>query len=110
MTRHLSSRRRLLLASGLFAFLGLTFAALFPGSFSKLRSLPNQDRSAPIQVQLASFGQDAEPSLEGGVGWINSGPINLAQLKGKIVGSCRLSGGLVIYSRVRAGDTRAIPL
>src|SRR5271157_5971108 len=82
MTRHLSSRR-LLLASGLFAFLGLTFAALFPGSFSKLRSLPNQDRSAPIQVQLASFGQDAEPSLEGGVGWINAGPINLAQLEAK---------------------------
>ena len=85
MTRHLSSRRRLLVASGLFAFCGLTCAALFPGYFSKLRSLPNQDRSAPIQVQLASFGQDAEPSLEGGVGWINSGPINLAQLKGKIV-------------------------
>ena len=85
MTRHLSSRRRLLVASGLFAFCGLTFTALFPGFFSKLRSLPNQDRSAPIQVQLASFGQDAEPSLEGGVGWINSGPINLAQLKGKIV-------------------------
>jgi len=85
MTRHLSSRRRLLVASGLFVFLGLIVAALFPSSFSKLRSLPNQDRSAPIRVQLASFGQDAAPSLEGGVGWINSGPINLAQLKGKIV-------------------------
>ena len=85
MTRHLSSRRRLLVASGLFAFFGLTFTALFPRFFSKPRSLPIQDRSAPIQVQLASFGQDAEPSLEGGVGWINSGPIDLAQLKGKIV-------------------------
>src|SRR5208337_1070818 len=85
MTRHLSSRRRLLVASGLFAFCGLTFTALFPRFFSRPRSLPIQDRSAPIQVQLASFGQDAEPSLEGGVGWINSGPINLAQLKGKIV-------------------------
>jgi thiol-disulfide isomerase/thioredoxin len=38
-----------------------------------------------MQVRLASFSQDAEPSLEGAVGWINSGPINLAQLKGKIV-------------------------
>jgi len=85
MTRHLSSRRRLLVASGLFAFFGLTFTALFPRFFSKPRSLPIQDRSAPIQVQLASFGQDAVPSLEGGVGWINSGPIDLAQLKGKIV-------------------------
>ena len=85
MTRHLSSRRRLLVALGLLAFFGLTFVALFPGFFSKLRRLPDQDHSAPIQVQLASFRQDAEPSLEGGVGWINSGPIDLAQLKGKIV-------------------------
>jgi thiol-disulfide isomerase/thioredoxin len=36
-------------------------------------------------VQLVGFRQDAEPSLEGGVGWINSGPIDLAKLKGKIV-------------------------
>ena len=85
MTYHLSSRRSLLVASGLFVFLGLIAAALFPGSLSKLRSLPGQDRLAPIQVQLASLGQDVEPSLEGGVGWINSGPIKLAELKGKIV-------------------------
>jgi thiol-disulfide isomerase/thioredoxin len=85
MTHHLSSRRHLLAALGLFVFFGLILAALFPGSFPKLRSLPSQDHSAPIRAQLASFGQDAEPSLEGGVGWINSGPINLAELKGKIV-------------------------
>ena len=85
MTLHPSFRRHLLVASSLFAILGLTFAALFPGYFSKLRSFPTQGPSVPIQVQLASFGQDAEPSLEGGVGWINSGPIDLAQLKGKIV-------------------------
>jgi thiol-disulfide isomerase/thioredoxin len=36
-------------------------------------------------VQLVSFRQDAAPSLEGGLGWINSGPIELAKLKGKIV-------------------------
>ena len=90
MTRHLSSRRRLLVASGLFAFFGLTFTALFPRFFSKPRSLPIQDRSAPIQVQLASFGQDAVPSLEGGVGWINSGPIDLRSSRERL--SCSISG------------------
>ena len=41
--------------------------------------------STPAQVRLASFGQEAVPSLEGGVGWLNSGPIDLQQLRGKIV-------------------------
>ncbi len=85
MTHHLSSRRRLLVAMGLLAVFGPIFAARFPGSFSKPRSLPLQGLSAPFLAQLASFNQDAGPSLEGGVGWINSGPINLAELKGKIV-------------------------
>ena len=34
---------------------------------------------------MVSFSQDEVPSLDGGVGWINSGPIELAKLKGKIV-------------------------
>ncbi len=84
MNLHLSSRR-LLVASGLVVFFGLIAAALLSGSFSKLRSLPDPGRSAPDQVQLASLSQDAGPSLEGSVGWINSGPIKLAELKGKIV-------------------------
>lgn len=37
------------------------------------------------RVKLASLEQEEGPSLSGGVGWINSGPINLADLKGKIV-------------------------
>src|SRR5262245_57284758 len=41
--------------------------------------------TAKGQMRLVSLSQDAQPSLEGGLGWINSGPIDLAQLKGKIV-------------------------
>jgi thiol-disulfide isomerase/thioredoxin len=36
-------------------------------------------------VRLASLNQGEGPSLSGGVGWINSGPISLAELRGKIV-------------------------
>jgi thiol-disulfide isomerase/thioredoxin len=36
-------------------------------------------------VRLASLNQEEGPSLSGGVGWINSGPITLAELRGKIV-------------------------
>ena len=41
------------------------------------RSLPNLTR--------ASYNQGAAVSLKGGVGWINSGPISLSELRGKIV-------------------------
>jgi len=40
--------------------------------------------SNPI-VKLASLNQEEGPSLSGGLGWINSGPINLTELRGKIV-------------------------
>jgi thiol-disulfide isomerase/thioredoxin len=36
-------------------------------------------------VKLVSNEQGGVPSLKGGIGWINSGPITLQQLKGKIV-------------------------
>ncbi len=36
-------------------------------------------------ARLASLEQGEVPSLNGGVGWINSGPISLAELRGKIV-------------------------
>ena len=39
---------------------------------------------------MASFGQDAVPSLEGGVGWINSGPIDLCSSRERL--SCSISG------------------
>ncbi len=35
--------------------------------------------------EAASYNQGAAPSLKGGVDWINSGPISLAELRGKIV-------------------------
>jgi thiol-disulfide isomerase/thioredoxin len=37
------------------------------------------------QLRLASYQQGGVPSLKGGTGWINSGPIDLAELRGKIV-------------------------
>ena len=43
------------------------------------------DRTHREPLRLVGFRQDEVPSLEGGVEWINSGPITLAQLKGKIV-------------------------
>ena len=36
-------------------------------------------------LKLVSLNQEEGPSLSGGVGWINTGPINLAELRGKIV-------------------------
>ncbi len=48
------------------------------------RSLEDRLR-ANSHVKFASFLQGEGPSLSGGVGWINSGPISLAELRGKIV-------------------------
>ena len=36
-------------------------------------------------MELASYNQGGGLSLKGGVDWINSGPISLAELRGKIV-------------------------
>jgi len=44
-----------------------------------------QDFGVDPHVKLTSYHQGAAPSLTGGVGWINSGPISLAELRGKIV-------------------------
>jgi thiol-disulfide isomerase/thioredoxin len=46
---------------------------------------PDFDREAKPQVKRVSFHQQATPSLRGGVDWINSGPIALTELHGKIV-------------------------
>ena len=48
-----------------------------PGSERGLWSKPS--------VELASFKQGGSLSLKGGIDWINSGPISLAELRGKIV-------------------------
>ncbi|MDG3006280.1 thioredoxin-like domain-containing protein [Paludisphaera mucosa] len=42
------------------------------------------DAAGP-RIRRISYPQAAAPSLDGAVGWINSGPIDLASLKGKIV-------------------------
>jgi DNA-binding beta-propeller fold protein YncE len=46
---------------------------------------PEHDLGRNHHVRLASYRQGAAPSLRGGVAWINSGPISLAELRGKIV-------------------------
>ncbi len=38
-----------------------------------------------MKMKLVSYNQGATPSLRGGVDWINSGPIALSELRGKIV-------------------------
>ena len=43
------------------------------------------EAGASPRLRLVSFNQDDAPSLSGGIGWINSGPISLAELRGKIV-------------------------
>jgi thiol-disulfide isomerase/thioredoxin len=47
--------------------------------------LKQEPFGAGPQVRLASLEQGGGPSLEGGTGWINSGPIELSELRGKIV-------------------------
>jgi DNA-binding beta-propeller fold protein YncE len=67
------------------AFLGLLLLFTNRGIPAKHRSSPDRENAGSEKLRLVSFSQEAQPSLEGGVGWINSGPIDLAQLKGKIV-------------------------
>lgn len=67
------------------AILAATAAILYPSFFSNPRGLTNDAPKSSPEFHLAVSYQDEVPSLEGGVGWINSGPIDLAQLKGKIV-------------------------
>jgi thiol-disulfide isomerase/thioredoxin len=43
------------------------------------------DRGLDQHVKLAFYRQGAAPTLKGGVAWINSGPISLGELRGKIV-------------------------
>ncbi len=47
--------------------------------------LPSGPPGAEPSVQLVSYNQSGGPSLRGGIGWINSGPITLEELRGKIV-------------------------
>src|SRR5262245_54715591 len=62
--------------------IALLGAKLIPGERT---GPPKRDWSTLPHVKLASYNQGGGPSLSGGVGWINSGPITLAELRGKIV-------------------------
>src|SRR5690349_3774508 len=51
----------------------------------KDREAASAERLLPGPVQLTSFQQGPALTLEGGTDWINSGPLTLAELRGKIV-------------------------
>jgi len=46
---------------------------------------PDPDLGFEPNMEMASYRQGWTPSLKGGVGWINSGPISLDELRGKLV-------------------------
>lgn len=76
------TRRSLWVAAGLLV-LGLAIA----GSWARLRTRGPVEGALAIAPTLTpvSYSQGEGPSLSGGVDWINSGPISLKQLRGKIV-------------------------
>jgi len=74
-------------ATALYALASIILAvvcshALLP---SGVTGLADRDYGVRPLVKLTSFNQAQSPSLRGGVDWINSGPISLSELKGKIV-------------------------
>lgn len=78
-----SARLAWLLAA--LAILGsLAFFAHRPGRPPAPGALTVEPLSPP-SIKLASFTQEEGASLTGGVGWVNSGPITLEELRGKIV-------------------------
>ncbi len=70
-------------AAAVFALIYYLVGVYGPGVDRAL--LTQQDFGAGPQVKLASYEQGEGPSLSGGTGWINSGPIDLSELRGKIV-------------------------
>ena len=72
-----------------------TFAAVVVPALILAQILNRPNASEPLllesvtgatpHVKLASYDQGGTPSLKGGVAWINSGPITLSELHGKIV-------------------------
>ena len=71
-------------ACSLVAFFGLLHRWSLPRQSSPdVAASPGRARSEPARVQLVSFSQDDVPSLEGGVGWINSGPIDARPAQGQ---------------------------
>ncbi len=84
MIRSFLNRSRLLTACAVLLFFAVVILARVLIDSPTPRSLPLQTSPPPL-FRLASLRQVEQPSLDGAVGWINSGPITLAQLRGKIV-------------------------
>jgi thiol-disulfide isomerase/thioredoxin len=84
MARRFFIRQGLLAALLLAVFLGLLVPVAYRAFLPRPRGFTGRDSNSG-RGRLVSFSQDGGPSLEGGVEWINSGPIELSQLKGKIV-------------------------
>jgi len=84
-------RRQKSLIRWIFSFVIANLVATSPaGFFSKsAQAAPpasDHSRMGKVRVEKTAYLQQAEgPSLNGGVGWINSGPIRLDELRGKIV-------------------------
>jgi thiol-disulfide isomerase/thioredoxin len=84
--RHRRSSTRSLI--GIIAFFAVVPICILVG----LRALRNSDSPASLidrdlspQIKTVSYSQGAALSLRGGVDWINSSPISLTELRGKIV-------------------------
>lgn len=86
MRRRCSVHLGLLATVAVLSILSLKSAVIFPKAPPATTPFQfRHDSAGEFQVKPVSYQQEAVPSFEGGVGWINSGPIELASLKGKIV-------------------------
>ena len=74
------------LSTALAVFLLVSAVLLVRYHFNKATSAHNVGMLwTPPPMELASYKQGGPLSLNGGIAWINSGPISLAELRGKIV-------------------------
>src|SRR5271156_3463142 len=86
MSFHCSSNRWLLPTFASLVVLALIYALVWKNPTGGDRPLRTEAVSgAKPLVKLVSYEQGGVPSLRGGVAWINSGPITLPELRGKIV-------------------------
>ena len=86
MSSSRSRFRRALAAIAAISALGLVYALIGRNATRDDRPLlPDGPLGGDPQVRLVSYNQGGGPSLRGGIGWINSGPITLEELRGKIV-------------------------
>ncbi len=85
MTRRFLRSQRVWTGLLLVALASLLISLASTRIFSRQRGFTKTRDRDPSLARLVGFSQEQVPSLEGGVEWINSGPITLAQLRGKIV-------------------------